>query len=528
MRWIGLWAVVAMIALFGIGLCWAALVPESTPPERADLITIDTLATFGTLERPPVNFLHEKHTRAIEGLGKDCGTCHETEKERLSPKFKRLKDTDKDTIADIYHDECIGCHREVKGQVERTGPITCGECHVRTPEIASSRQTMGMDKSLHFRHVKATDKKCETCHHEFDEKEKKLFYAKGKEGSCRYCHRQETEENRVSFRLASHLSCLTCHRKNLAEKKTSGPVRCLGCHDADAQNAIARLDEVPRMERNQPDTVFVRFSTEPEKSDDGGNPPQATRMNVVAFNHKGHEQYNDTCRVCHHENINACASCHTPLGAKEGDFVRLQEAMHRIDAGQSCVGCHNREKSEKECAGCHGAMPQAAALNRSTCNTCHLELPDLLAGQATKPNNNLMASVVLKSRSLTSGTFNEADIPEKVMIDSLVDLYDGVELPHRRIVKVLMNNIKENQLAGYFHQDKGTLCQGCHHNSPPSKKPPACGSCHGLKEVEVSQPTKPALVGAYHQQCIGCHQRMTLAKPDTRDCTNCHIEKRKW
>jgi Class III cytochrome C family len=522
MPWISLWAVVVIVALCGVGLCWAAMPPVTTLPERADVITIDTLASFGPLERPVVIFPHDQHTQALEKQEKDCLTCHKADKERLSTKFSRLDDTDKDTVMDIYHDECIRCHSETKD----AGPLTCGECHAKTPRITSSRQPMGMDKSLHYRHVKANDKRCEVCHHEYDQKEKKLFYAKGKEGTCRYCHRQESEENRISMRLASHMSCVDCHRKKLAENMDSGPIQCASCHDAEAQMLIAKLDEVPRMERGQPDAVFVKTLAEENNPATESN-PAAARMNPVPFDHKAHEQYTDNCRACHHESLNACAACHAVGGAKEGGFVKLEQAMHRTTTDASCVGCHAAQKQAKECAGCHATMPIRDRSDDAACISCHRKVPVLVDGNALHMKNSWMATLVLKSRMPVSGTYGEADIPEVVVMKSLQDKYEPAEFPHRKVVDALMKNVGDNQLARYFHTGKGTLCQGCHHNSPPARKPPACVSCHGPKIAGEGE-GKPALVGAYHQQCIGCHERMGITKPASRDCTACHIEKRQW
>ena len=87
-----------------------------------------------------------------------------------------------------------------------------------------------------------------------------------------------------------------------------------------------------------------------------------------------------------------------------------------------------------------------------------------------------------------------------------------------------MENLNENKLAGFFHRDPGTLCQGCHHNSPVSRKPPKCGNCHG----EPFYPRKlsmPGLKAAYHQQCMGCHREMGLEKPAATACAACHQEK---
>ena len=74
---------------------------------RPDVITIDTMAAFGKLERPPVLFLHDQHTDALKEQNKDCMTCHLSENDRLSPKFKRLKDTGRQEVMDIYHVDCM-------------------------------------------------------------------------------------------------------------------------------------------------------------------------------------------------------------------------------------------------------------------------------------------------------------------------------------------------------------------------------------------------------------------------------------
>ena len=73
-----------------------ALTPsDSGVQKRADIIRIDSMKTFGNLERPPVTFLHEKHTEALAKENKDCTACHPVENGRMVPKFKRLKSTAK-------------------------------------------------------------------------------------------------------------------------------------------------------------------------------------------------------------------------------------------------------------------------------------------------------------------------------------------------------------------------------------------------------------------------------------------------
>jgi octaheme c-type cytochrome (tetrathionate reductase family) len=50
-------------------------------------------------------------------------------------------------------------------------------------------------------------------------------------------------------------------------------------------------------------------------------------------------------------------------------------------------------------------------------------------------------------------------------------------------------------------------------------RPSTCGACHRLPD-EPDAPTRPGLKGAYHQQCVSCHERVgeTTAPVGCRDC----------
>ena len=516
--------------VFTVVFAWAIAArgvpqPQATLEKpRADIITIDALKSFGDLERPPVVFLHEKHSDAVEKQNKDCAVCHLTEDSRQSIKFKRLKDVSRKQTMDLYHSGCIDCHNQTAADGLKSGPVTCGECHDKNRQMDSSWEPIGMNKSLHFRHSKAMDKKCERCHHQYDESAKKLIYVKGQEGTCRYCHRQVSEENRISLRKASHQDCVNCHLRQLDQDKDAGPVKCGGCHDPEEQKLIKVIADVPRMQRNQPDVVFVSKVNASQAID---NPPAKEAASRVPFNHKAHEAYNDTCRVCHHADMNACARCHTLQGAKEGQYLKLAQAMHQLDTDQSCIGCHERNQKKPECAGCHNAISRTRSFEqKESCRMCHVEGRKIVAGvdASLDPKNDMVAAMLLREREPVVSTYPDEDIPEKVVIKAISDQYGPAELPHRKIVKTLVANIKDNKIANYFHRDAGTICQGCHHASPETRKPPKCSSCHG-KPFDMNNPLRPGLMAAYHQQCMECHSAMGLKKPKATDCAGCHKKK---
>ncbi len=487
---------------------------------RADIIAFDTVTVFDGLERPKVVFLHDLHTDALEKKNKDCMTCHLSENDRLSPRFKRLKDAGRQKVMDIYHDNCIGCHNEMSAAKEKAGPVVCGECHRKKTTILSSRVGMGFDKSLHYRHSRAQKKKCERCHHEYDQKRKKLFYAKYKEGTCRYCHKKETEEliseRRISMRLASHLSCIDCHRKTMAKNMAAGPVRCGGCHDLKQKKKIKKVDKVPRMRRRQPDFVLIKA---------GNKKGPEARMNRVPFSHKAHEGYSDTCRVCHHKDLKSCLNCHTLSGSKEGNNVELLQAMHELDSEKSCLGCHKTIQRDQRCVGCHRFISKERKQGEPYCMKCHMAPRQERTGVLTQTGERELARMVPEIWWSIFGGRQVADIPEKVVIKTIEERYEPVEFPHRKVFRALVKGIDDDRLAAYFHLQEGTLCQGCHHNSPAGKKPPRCGFCHG-KPFDEKDLFQPGLKGAYHRQCIGCHDKMGIEKPVGVDCTGCHAEKK--
>ncbi|BBO69340.1 high-molecular-weight cytochrome c [Desulfosarcina alkanivorans] len=517
-----------LLAMAVIFLLAAGAVNVDSPVDRpietgADLIIIDAMRSMGPLERPPVAFFHSRHTEALAKISRDCSACHMAdEKGRLSPKYQRLADTDRQTVTDTYHVNCIACHRELAGPDRKSGPQTCGGCHQENPAVASTWKDLAFDKSLHYRHVKANDEKCESCHHTYDKQAKRLVYAKGEEGACAYCHKETAVENTPARKEASHFQCIGCHRDNQAKNKKAGPIGCLDCHDADYQMGIEVVKEIPRLKRNQPDAVLVKTGEAPRP--DGGWP---AAMNPVPFDHRAHETYNDSCKVCHHASLQSCASCHTSAGKKEGDHVKLAQAMHSVTAQASCIGCHQEKQKAPECAGCHAFIGQPVNNRQDpSCKACHMAPLPVGVNPANADETEAFAMVQLAARDVETKIFAADKIPEKVTIGRLSDRFQPAILPHGKIVNALVDKTRNSRLAGYYHSEAGTLCQGCHHHSPPAEKPPACSSCHG-ETIEGADAFRPGLAGAYHQQCIGCHQNMGIEKPDARDCNACHVEKNK-
>ncbi len=514
-------AVMTMAGILGLSLAgYGVQMPvEEEKPLQADLLIIDGLKEFGELERPPVAFPHDAHTTAMAKQDKTCETCHIKKETGASFKFKRLENGDKTAVMDLYHNNCITCHEDTLKSGLASGPVTCGGCHPEEGLPQMGQLPMGMDKSLHFRHSQTLENKCDACHHQYDKEAQKKVYIKGQEDSCRYCHKEQIEENRISMRQASHEGCLSCHQDFIAQEKSAGPVNCNGCHSQEGQTAIAQIEDVPRLERNQPDVVWVKRTA----TDETATPEVLAKMAAVPFDHIRHEKAADSCIVCHHASLNRCADCHTENGTDAGNNVTLAQAMHEKSAAQSCVGCHQqKQRQEATCAGCHAKAPAEFGTDATRCQVCH-SAPTGEQYQAMTDQPQLASQTLDFNRS-NRVDLDLSKIPETVEIKTIVDEYHPVRMPHRKMVQTLATASVEDNLALYFHQSPETLCQGCHHNSPASATPPTCGSCHG-KPFDIKNVGRPGLKAAYHQQCMTCHDQMKIEKPANRDCTACHLEK---
>jgi len=518
LKWIGAVVIFTSILTLGDSVQCFENVSKSAFRTRPDIVTIETLKVYGNLERPEVLFLHDLHAEALEKKNKNCSSCHQSENGRLSYNFKRIKKADRQTVMDMYHDDCIACHTEMINGKEKTGPIVCGGCHKKQITIVSSRIPMGFDRSLHYRHYEAQKKKCERCHHEYDKRTQKLFYAKGKEGTCRYCHQQDIHtmgsDKPISMRTASHLACIDCHQKTTAKQIHAGPVLCSGCHDQKEQRKIEKIDHVPRIKRGQPDVVLIKTG------DKKGKEP---RMMRVPFSHKAHEEYNDTCRVCHLASLKSCDSCHPLTTVNNSKDISLETAFHKPEHKSSCMGCHESKKEDKKCAGCHAFIEKTRQQELSTCLRCHMAPLPERTGVLSTSKAAKMARMMPQIWRETFGSTYKVTVPKKVIIKNLVNFYEPVEFPHRKIFNTLVKQADTSKLAQYFHYDKTTLCIGCHHNTPSAGKPPRCDNCHA-KPFDKNYLLRPGIRASYHQQCIGCHQIMGIDK--YQSCTACHKERK--
>jgi len=104
-----------------------------------------------------------------------------------------------------------------------------------------------------------------------------------------------------------------------------------------------------------------------------------------------------------------------------------------------------------------------------------------------------------KAYSISEHKLSEA--PDTIILDYIVDQYQPVRFDHKSHAKMAQMNLK---------------CSTCHHFSPKGQIPP-CRKCHG-GQANPNNLRQPALKGAYHRQCMGCHREWSH---DTK-CVVCH------
>jgi hypothetical protein len=516
--------------------------------ERSIYVSIPDV--FKQLERPPVLFNHDKHTKALESEG--CESCHPKDPEDAFlftfPKVRNEKNAE--TLMNSFHDECIGCHRKRTAEDKKAGPTACGECHRAQPSSGREKYTsilpeyynvdkdayhsdclachreppvelseatpldwksfyvkeqklvadawpkMVSDYYVHDKHNEGLDKKCDPCHYISPERRSQLA-AEGREPKNVDWLLDIDEANSLTDQKKVHVRCLNCHLKRKAEDKKGGPFVCNGCH-TDVQRTIEEMEKIPRSDCEQEDVYLIELKKD-------------ARAKSVPFNHKSHEKNSRSCQDCHHETLRPCGECHTPEGSKEGDGITLAEAHHALSSTWSCVGCHETVKRERECAGCHSRMDDGMVA--SDCTTCH---------------SGDVKSLEAELRLPAPKTLLPDDVKDEIEIGVMEKLYKPSKMPHLAISRKLTELSNQSPLASYFHRSETTICAGCHHRAPLERKVkvPQCRTCH--ENRQQAEGAIPVLLGAFHQQCLTCHKQMVeTEKKLPQDCKGCHEEKKK-
>jgi hypothetical protein len=501
---------------------------------------------FGELKRPPVLFQHDKHTKKLAAEG--CEACHPRKNGNLSFSFPINRDErSARTLMDSIHAACIDCHTKRAGERKESGPVTCGECHsekkayhdkeylpalprdyetlkdpyhtkcfechqapntskehakdlnwkqfhtVAQKQIEIETPKVVYDYYIHDKHAKTLEKRCDLCHYLNPALKVKLA-AEGKEPTGPDWLRETEPGKSWDDKDSAHARCINCHLQRKAAKQAAGPLDCGACH-TNRLRSTAEMASTPRPDYGDKQRILIGY--------------EKATLPGVPFDHKSHIAASRSCSECHHETLDACIKCHTPTGSKEGGFVTLADAYHDSDSTWSCIGCHTKEKQAPNCAGCHSLRDER--FPRNNCAACHTGNLDTLDKPAKLPD---------------PATLFPKDLKDELDISILEKSYEKSKVQHKKIAVKLTEISNQSKLATAFHNDETTICAGCHHVAPvqQGKPVPACATCHTVR----AEPTRhvPALLGAYHQACLGCHKAMKYPENEMpQKCTGCHMEK---
>lgn len=119
------------------------------------------------------------------------------------------------------------------------------------------------------------------------------------------------------------------------------------------------------------------------------------------------------------------------------------------------------------------------------------------------------------------------DAPETVQINALANYYEPVEFDHQLHVDVSgdcsvchhhttgtgTTDLYCSKCHGQFEEMVTVSCADCH-----SAEPFSAESIHRQSQQDLFHVDMNGLMGAYHQNCLGCHQEMD----GPTGCQECH------
>jgi len=123
-------------------------------------------------------------------------------------------------------------------------------------------------------------------------------------------------------------------------------------------------------------------------------------------------------------------------------------------------------------------------------------------------------------------SMDKEDAPEAVTIESMSNLYGPVEFDHLMHVDYASCEECHHHTTGVKVADPN--CLRCHANTPEADEV-TCSGCHEehrfykeylltLTDPKIYHHDKPGLKGAYHLNCIGCHELID----GPTGCQDCH------
>ncbi len=201
----------------------------------------------------------------------------------------------------------------------------------------------------------------------------------------------------------------------------------------------------------------------------------------------------------------------------------------------------NLSVKEEECESRRRRAPGLAWMARGLAIVLMLSFVILYAvvhRQGIKTSVVQFADAAYAKASEKSETHDPLNIPEPLS-------FSAETMPKMLILNRQQANEKINdyEAVRFMHKAHASRLDGncslCHHkvqrhkgdrigealefSDMDERKPASCVACHQYPN-EADAPDRPGLKGAYHAQCIGCHEQEKSENAPT-DCTGCHAKR---
>jgi len=271
---------------------------------------------------------------------------------------------------------------------------------------------------------------------------------------------------------------------------------------------------------------------------------------AVPFDHAGHEDYADDCETCHHhasdvEHTPPCRECH---GEISGDLRKpgLKGAYHR-----QCMNCHREmDAGPMGCEECHpklesaarpdieqlalAAVPDKLRLGHLSeayagvdfthkrhveltdgCAVCHHHSGEVEVAPPCRECHNTPRKLEKAYHGQCLGCHKTVSIKRQGVPLNCRDCH----APRTAPKTVSLNHIKAKHGPVEFDHDThivtARLCTDCHHSHTGFGPFRSCRACHGPGKEAAED---LGLEDAYHEQCMGCHEKDDQGPTDCDDC----------
>jgi len=448
-----------------------------------------------------------------------------------------------------WEDNCAACHDKTD-RTRQTG--LCLDCH---DEI---RADIAKKKGFHGHMANADTTQCRACHTEHKGRNADIvhfssggfdhsftdFPLKGSHVAvaCEACHRKNAPYRKTET------TCVSCHREQDIHKGSLG-TDCASCHEVGAWSSVHFDHDKTSFPLHDAHTKITCNSCHfgPRYK---GTPKRCVDCHAPDDEHRGSRGED-------------CGKCHTMVSWKDAKFDHAKETGFPLNGAHSdipCTGCHTtgnfKDKTPKDCIGCHRAQDSHATRFGADCKNCHAETH----WKPVEYDHLKTAHFALVGAHAKLGchTCHTAEVTKQKLGQTCVACHRAQD-PHSGTLGTSCDQCHGNETwrGGIrFDHDLTSFpllgqhvlasCAQCHSSLSFKGAPKRCVECHkaqdahkgglgddcaachssnGWKiwEFDHAKETGFALTGAHRKlNCSDCHREPPKKVKLSSDCASCH------